>query len=125
MTRDARLIAAFILVTVLAAALVGTRYVTNENRLPVQTTPVAPPLPAVMSRNVAVGADGKLSLLWAGDTMLGGDATPAIARFGQAWPLQRVRPLLRADFTLVNYESPITRRVEPWDRDESENYAAP
>jgi poly-gamma-glutamate synthesis protein (capsule biosynthesis protein) len=112
MTLDQRLIAIGTLVAVVCAALVGTRLARE---------PAHPPVAAVV-RNVDVGADGKLSLLWAGDTMLGGAAQPLLAQHGYGWPFERLRPLLNADFTIANSDAPITALIEPWDRSKKDSY---
>lgn len=54
-----------------------------------------------------------ISVAAVGDIMLGGTATPELARFGYDYPFERVAPLLRsADITFGNLEGPLTRRGE-------------
>jgi hypothetical protein len=121
MTKDQRLIAILTLVAVLSAAFVGTRLATGDGLpAPVQAV-VAPPVPAI-TRNVPVGADGKLSLVWVGDTLLGDEAQPLIDQQGYNWPLQGVRPLLKGDFVLANSESPITPLTQPWNISKQYSY---
>jgi poly-gamma-glutamate capsule biosynthesis protein CapA/YwtB (metallophosphatase superfamily) len=55
-----------------------------------------------------------LSIVWAGDTMLGHAAEPYVARHGRRWLLKGVAPLLDGDAAVVNAEGPITARAEPF-----------
>jgi poly-gamma-glutamate capsule biosynthesis protein CapA/YwtB (metallophosphatase superfamily) len=52
-----------------------------------------------------------LTIAAVGDIMLGGTATPELARFGYDYPFERVAPFLRkADLTFGNLEGPLTDR---------------
>jgi poly-gamma-glutamate capsule biosynthesis protein CapA/YwtB (metallophosphatase superfamily) len=63
---------------------------------------------------VETDARNELSIVWAGDTMLGDDAVPVIAERGHEWPLAGVAPLLSGDAVVVNGETPITSRDLPF-----------
>lgn len=65
----------------------------------------------------AVRADGTqatprvLTIAAVGDIMLGGTATPELARYGYDYPFERVGPLMRnADLAFGNLEGPLTER---------------
>lgn len=69
-----------------------------------------PPRPDVVDRHVAIGDDRLLSVLFAGDTMLGDGAGPTIKAGGYSAVLQNVRPqVTTADYSIINSESPMTR----------------
>jgi poly-gamma-glutamate synthesis protein (capsule biosynthesis protein) len=57
----------------------------------------------------AAAAPGRATLLFAGDTLLGEDALPALARHGFAYPFGSTLPLVaEADVAVVNAEGPIS-----------------
>lgn len=75
-----------------------------------------PPAVAVVSRDVASGPDGIVSVQFVGDTMLGGALQPLIDQHGYDWPFDGVRETTRAaDFVLAVAEAPITDRTVPAD----------
>jgi poly-gamma-glutamate synthesis protein (capsule biosynthesis protein) len=103
MTRDQRLIGWFAVLASLAAGLVS-----------VGTVGVAPPAIQVVSRNVAVGPDGVLSVQFVGNTMVGGPLQPVIDQHGYDFPFATVRASTQAaDFVVAAAEAPITEGVEP------------
>jgi poly-gamma-glutamate synthesis protein (capsule biosynthesis protein) len=53
-------------------------------------------------------------IVWVGDMMLGDAAQAHLDRFGYTWPFDYVRPMLAADFTIGNAESPITTRRQQY-----------
>jgi poly-gamma-glutamate synthesis protein (capsule biosynthesis protein) len=63
--------------------------------------------PRTLSRPAAV--PGRATLLFAGDTLLGADALPALERHGLTYPFGSTLPLVaEADVAVVNAEGPIT-----------------
>lgn len=68
----------------------------------------------VLTGGIAHGADqhpAVVQIVAVGDIMLGGTATPELARFGYDYPFARVRSLLgRADVVFGNLEGPLTNR---------------
>lgn len=103
MTRDQRLIGWFAILASLAAGFVSIGIVG-----------VAPPPVQVVSRNVAVGSDGALSVQFVGNTMVGGPLQPVIDQRGYDFPFAIVRGNIQAsDFVLAAAEAPITDLTEP------------
>lgn len=98
MNRDQRLIAAFAAVATAAAALVGIGIVTDVT-----------PAVAVVSRDVATGPDGVVSVQFVGDTMVGGALQPLVEQRGYDWAFDRVRaPTVAQDFVMATAAAPIT-----------------
>jgi Bacterial capsule synthesis protein PGA_cap len=105
-SRDRTLVALFGTVAVLTGGLVGADVVEAG----------APPVP-VVSRQVPVGPDGRVSLRILGDTMLGGEYPRLAAERGPSldWAFDAVRPSLAdADFVLAVAGAPITDITVPW-----------
>jgi poly-gamma-glutamate capsule biosynthesis protein CapA/YwtB (metallophosphatase superfamily) len=100
MKRDHRVMAIFLVVTAAGAGFVGIR-----------TATAGPPPVAAIVRDVPLGADGRLSLQFVGDTMLGDEAQAVIDQHGYDWPLEGVRSMLDADVVVANAEAPITDRT--------------
>ncbi len=66
---------------------------------------------------VEARGEPRLSILAAGDIMLGGRARPLLAELGEDYPFGGVLPLLRrADVVLGNLEGPFARRAPKADR---------
>lgn len=120
MTRDQRLIAAFVAVAMLTLGAVGGGLALTAPPPPAQ--PPEPPRP-VISRDVALGQDGRLSVQFVGDTMLGDAAQPVIDKRGFDWPLRAVRLSLTGDFTIAVAESPITTLALPWSMEKPYSYS--
>jgi hypothetical protein len=57
---------------------------------------------------VPIQSGTAMSVVFLGDTMLADGAQAQIDAHGHAWPLQRVAPVLDADFAIANAESPIS-----------------
>lgn len=55
-----------------------------------------------------------ISMVWAGDTMLGDGASELLARRGHGWVLEGVDQLLDGDVNIINAEAPITTLYEPY-----------
>lgn len=64
--------------------------------------------------DVGAHSGGTLSVVWAGDTMLGDAVEPLAARHGYEWPFEKVRHLLDGDAVVVNAEAPITTHNQPF-----------
>jgi poly-gamma-glutamate capsule biosynthesis protein CapA/YwtB (metallophosphatase superfamily) len=69
-------------------------------------------------------SDGRLTVLWLGDTMLGDAAQDSLEAYGYDWPLERLETALEADFIIANAEAPITALTEPWDPSQHWHYNA-
>ena len=82
----------------------------------------AAPAPSAVAPGDA--AAPAFAILWAGDTLLGDTAQPLLDRHGYGWPFARLAGALRADFTLVNLEGPITTDARPWDPGQRWSYNA-
>lgn len=105
MTRDQRLIALFAAVVMITGGTLGASVIG-----------AGPPVP-VVSRDVPVGPDGRLSLRIFGDTMLGGEFPLLAAQRGQSydWAFDALRPsLTEADYVVTVAEAPFTDLTEPW-----------
>jgi poly-gamma-glutamate synthesis protein (capsule biosynthesis protein) len=76
-----------------------------------------------MSRDVALGADGALSVQFLGDTMLGDAAQPLLDKRGYDWPFARVHDLVTGDFTVASADAPISPLTTPWSRSKVASYA--
>jgi hypothetical protein len=105
MTRDQKLMAVFTALTVLAVGAVWADIGLQ-----------APPTPPTMSRDVPSGEDGRVSVQFVGDTMLGDEVQLHIdqRQQGYDWPFDAIRPAITADFTIANAEGPITERTVQW-----------
>lgn len=115
MKRDPKLITVFSAVAVLSAGAVGVG---------IERTDPPPQPPAVVSRDVAIGPDGVLSVQFVGDTMLGGAVQPLIDQFGYDWPLQFARESLTGDLVVATAEAPISTITLPWDLDKPYSYSS-
>lgn len=106
-TRDRALIATFLALAVAAGGIVTSYLIDSEE-----------PPPAVVSRDVAVGPDGTLSIHLVGDTMLGGEI-PALAAQrggGYHWPFDAIRQSTSAaDYVVAVAEAPLTDLTTPFD----------
>ena len=101
MTRDQRLVAAFAGLAVVAAGIVGADIAAVER----------PGVP-VVSRDVPLGPDGRVTVRFVGDTMVGDALQPLIDQRGYDWPFDGVRAdTTAADFVVAVAETPITDRV--------------
>lgn len=68
--------------------------------------------------------DGVLTIVWAGDTMIGDAALTVAEERGYDWPLAGVSDLLDADVCVLNHEAPITTIARPYVPNKSYAYAA-
>jgi poly-gamma-glutamate capsule biosynthesis protein CapA/YwtB (metallophosphatase superfamily) len=74
----------------------------------------APAAPLVVTRALPPGKDGTITIVVAGDTMLGGDAQSLLDREGYRFPFAAVAPLTQAaDLMIVNLETVVTDRATP------------
>ena len=121
MKRDHKLITVFAAVAVLAVGAVGVGITRTDP--PPPPLPLPPPPPAVVSRDVATGPDGVLSVQFVGDTMLGDAAQPLIDQFGYDWPLQFARESLTGDFVVATAEAPISTITLPWNVEKKYSYS--
>ena len=102
MTRDQRLIGWFAVLALFAAGLVGVGIVE-----------AAPPTIQVVSRNVAVGPDGVLTVQFVGNTMVGGPLQGVIDQRGYDFPFATVKAGTEgADFVVASAEAPITQTLQ-------------
>ena len=83
MTRDQRLMAAFAALATLAVGVVGAGISLEGS-----------PTVLAVSRDVPLGPDGRLSVTFVGDTLLGDAAQQLIDQRGNDWPFDAVRPAL-------------------------------
>lgn len=115
MTRDQRLMAAFAALAVLAVAVVGAGVVLGEPS-PAQT----------VSRDVPLGPDGRVSVQFLGDTLIGDEVQSLIDQRGEGydWPFDAIRPALTADYVVAVAEGPITDRTEQWNPAKRFSYRA-
>lgn len=102
LTRDRRLIAAAVAVCV--SSICG---------LAARAAIIDPPAPDVVGRQVDLGADGRLSVTFAGDTMVGDGAQPFVDDQGYDAVFAGVKDLLTGDVVIINAEAPITRARQP------------
>jgi hypothetical protein len=104
MNRDQRLMSAFSAVAALALGVAGAGTVLDDS------------LVDVVARDVHAGPDGRLTVQFLGDTMLGDRLQLLVDQRGQGydWPFDAVRPALDADFTIVNAEGTISEHTTPW-----------
>lgn len=103
MTRDQRLIAVFTVLAVLAGGVAGGTIAVGDD-------PAVP----VVSRGVATGPDGMVSIQFVGDTMAGSALQPLIDQRGYDWPFDGVRTgTLAADFVVAAADAPITEHAVP------------
>ena len=102
LTRDRRLIATATGVCVLSMGGLAAR-----------ATMVEPPPPEVVARHVDAGADGTLTLTFAGDTMVGDGAQPVVDDQGYDFVFAKAQSLLDGDVVIVNAEGPITTASVP------------
>lgn len=103
MRRDRRLIIFFALITLLSGSVVGYHLATSTG----------PPVQAIRT-SAPVGADGRFTLQFVGDTMLGAEAQPVLNRRGYDWPFRRLRKALDGDFTIANAETSFTLDRKPF-----------
>ncbi len=66
-----------------------------------------------VSLDVVPAITDRISIVWAGDTMLGDHGLPVLEERGYDWPLEGVAMLLDADVVIVNAETAITTTVDP------------
>jgi hypothetical protein len=114
--RDQRLVAVFAAIAVLAGGVVAAAGVLHR-----------PPPVAVVSRDVALGSDGKLTLHFVGDVMLGDEIQHQIDLRGTGydWPFEAVRAsTAAADFAMAVSATPITAVAEPWNRAKNHSYSS-
>ncbi len=104
MSRDMKLIAVFTTAALLCASTLTVHLATAKGP-PVQT----------VEAHVDVGSDGRLSIQFLGDTMLGDGAQPKLNRNGYDWPFQPgVKAALDGDFVIANSEAAFTHRTKPF-----------
>ena len=113
MTRDQRLMTAFAALATLAIGVVGAGISLEGS-----------PTVLAVSRDVALGPDGRLSVTFVGDTLLGDAAQQLIDQRGDDWPFDAVRPALGADYVLAVAEGPITERTGPWNPGKRYSYSS-
>lgn len=113
MRLDKRLIALFTFVTLLAASTVGVHLATASGP-PVRTQHATVPL----------GKDGRFTVQFAGDTMLGDAAQKKLDRKGYDWPFQRVRRMLDGDYVIANAEGAISWIKKPYDPGKEYSYSS-
>jgi hypothetical protein len=104
MTRDRRLMVLFTALSLLAfgGVWVGTVYHDGPA--------------AAVTRTVATGPDGVATVTLLGDTYLGGKLQQLGDQrgAGYAWAFDGVRPVMAADFTILDAEGPISDLTQPW-----------
>jgi hypothetical protein len=113
MTRDQRLMAAFAALATLAVGVVGAGISLEGS-----------PTVLAVSRDVPLGPDGRLSVTFVGDTLLGDAAQQLIDQHGNDWPFDAVRPALGSDYVLAVAEGPITERTRPWNPGKRYSYSS-
>jgi hypothetical protein len=113
MTRDQRLMAAFAALATLAVGVVGAGISLEGS-----------PTVLAVSRDVPLGPDGRLSVTFVGDTLLGDAAQQLIDQHGNDWPFDAVRPALGSDYVLAVAEGPITERTGPWNPGKRYSYSS-
>jgi cyanophycin synthetase len=109
---DKRLILLFTLLTLGAAGLVGAHLTTT-----------APPPVRTVAAYATAGPDGRFTLQFVGDTMLGDSARPVMRRHGSDWPLRHLTGVLNGDYTIANSEGAITATATPYNRGKDYFYA--
>ena len=83
LTRDLKLITIFTVLAVFTGSMVSTHLV------------IAPgPAVAAINQTIPVGPDGRLSIQFAGDTMLADSSMEVINQHGYDWPFAGVAPAL-------------------------------
>jgi hypothetical protein len=82
------------------------------------------PTVLAVSRDVPLGPDGRLSVTFVGDTLLGDAAQQLIDQHGNDWPFDAVRPALGSDYVLAVAEGPITERTGPWNPGKRYSYSS-
>ncbi|WP_392544406.1 CapA family protein [Oryzobacter telluris] len=102
LTRDRRLIAT-------AAGV----FLLSVGGLAAHAAIAEPPAPAVVARQVDAGADGVLTLTFAGDTMVGDGAQTLVDTQGYDTVFTQAEPLLDGDVVIINAEGPITTASTP------------
>jgi hypothetical protein len=112
-SRDRRLIAAFASVLLASGGALGVHLAAAE-----------PPPVLTIEQPVTVGPDGRLSIQFVGDTMLGADAQEGINLYGYDWPFSLVAPLLDGDHVIANLESSLTLHAQPQHPGKPYNYAS-
>lgn len=116
MNRDQRLVAVSAAIAVLAGGVVAAAGVLDR-----------PPPVTVVSRDVPLGGDGKLTLQFAGDVMLGDEVQRQIDLRGNGydWPFEAVRgSTAAADFVMAVSATPITTVTEPWNPAKRNSYSS-
>ena len=87
LTRDLKLITIFTVLAVFTGSMVSTHLV------------IAPgPAVAAINQTIPVGPDGRLSIEFAGDTMLADSSMEVINQHGYDWPFAGVAPALDGDY---------------------------
>jgi hypothetical protein len=85
----------------------------------------SPTVPVVV-RIVPLGPDGRLSVTFLGDTMVGDEVQNVIDQrgVGNDWPFDEMRPALTADFVIAGAEGPITARTGQWNPAKRYSYSS-
>lgn len=114
MTRDQRLMGAFVALAVLAVSAAGAGVALDRSQVD------------VVSRDVPVGPDGRQTLQFLGDTMLGDEVQNLIdqRRQGYDWPFDAIRQAVTADYTIANAEGPISEHTAPWNPAKKYSYTS-
>lgn len=68
--------------------------------------------------------DGRVSMLWVGDVLLGDAAQELLDEHGYDWPFEHLRGVIADNFVIANAEAPITPRTEHWNPDQLWTYNA-
>jgi hypothetical protein len=114
MVRYRGVVAVLIALAALLAGVVGAGIALTEP---------PPPPPVVIARDVPSGPDGKLSVHFVGDTMLGDAAQPLLDQRGYDWPFQAVASMLTGDLVVAVAEAPISTLTLPWSLEKLFSYS--
>lgn len=117
MTRDHKLIAVFTAIALCAGGAVAARMAVGD----------VPPVRAVdrtVGESNAPSPDGRLTVQFMGDTLLGDEAQRRIDRHGYDWPLAAIRRAINADVSIAVGEGPFTNRTELWNTKKKYSYTS-
>jgi len=94
-----KVLGALLLVVVLAGAGAGWYFFAATSGVPAAPSPNEPTAPR----------DEHFTISWAGDTMMGWAGQKLINKKGADHVLSELKPLLEADYTVINLEAPVTK----------------
>ncbi len=112
-TRDGRIIILLCVVFLATGTTVGMHLAVADR-----------PAVATIEEPVPLGPDGRLSVQFLGDTMLGDGAQSLLDTRGVDWPLAGVASALDGDHVVANAEAPITALTEPFNTAKEYSYAS-